>query len=443
MEIAVVILAAGKGTRMKSPVPKVLHKVAGKSLIAYIVELASSLKPERIITVISPDLAEVADEVKRINDKSIFVIQKKQLGTGDALKSSLLELKDFNGVVLVLYGDTAFLSLQTLQKILKKLETSKAAISLLAFTPNDPGKYGRLVLNELGELESIVEYADASKKEHRIKLCNSGVMAIDGRILPELLADINDNNAKGEYYLTDIISAAKKKRLGCCFVECNENEVMGVNSQMERAKAEEVMQDKLRSKAMENGVNLIAPETVFFSHDTEIESGVIIHPYVVFGSKVKICQGAEIKSFSHIEGAEIKKNAVIGPFARIRPDSIIEEDAKIGNFVEIKKSKIGKGAKINHLSYIGDTLVGNKSNIGAGTITCNYDGFNKHQTRIGENSFIGSNTTIISPIKIGKNVIVGAGTIITEDIEDDSLALGERSQKNISKGAEKFRNKRK
>jgi bifunctional UDP-N-acetylglucosamine pyrophosphorylase/glucosamine-1-phosphate N-acetyltransferase len=430
-EIAFIILAAGKGTRMKNPLPKVLHKIGGETLISHVIKTAMQFGGAKIIPVLSPDMPEVAGEVLRINSNAKITHQVNQLGTGDAVKSAIPALSGNEDFVVILYGDTPFVEAQTIEKLITAIEAnSKSGISLLGFEKSDENQYGRLVVS--GDVvKKIVEFKDASDAEKAIKLCNSGVIAFKGNIIKEVVSKISNNNSKGEFYLTDAIEIAANMGFQCGLITCDEAEVMGINSQIERAEAEKILQNKLRKKHLENGVIIIAPETVFFSNETEIEAGATIHPNVVFLGKNKIASGVEIKSFSHIEGAEIGKNAVIGPFARIRPGSALAEDSHIGNFVEIKNSKIGKGSKANHLSYIGDSEIGTKTNIGAGVITCNYDGKNKHKTIIGDNVFVGSDTILVAPVKVGDNAIIGAATTVLKDVEPNSKIVDEKKRKEI------------
>ena len=321
--------------------------------------------------------------------------------------------------------------------MLQKIDDS--SLCILGFDDEDENAYGRLVINDSGHIEKIVEFKDASEIEKKIALCNSGVIAVDGDALPHLLSQIKNNNSAQEFYLTDIVAIANNFGLKCTFIKTNITEVLGVNSRVELANIEKIKQKQIRQKMMENGVTLISPKSIHFNFDTEIAQDVIIYPHVFFGPKVKIESDVEIKSFCHIEGAKIQKNAVIGPFARLRPDTEIQENVHIGNFVEIKKSQIAKNSKINHLSYIGDSEIGENTNIGAGTITCNYDGFNKFKTTIGDNVFIGSNSALVAPVAIKNGAIIGAGSVITKDVEADDLAVSRSNQTNIPKGAVKFR----
>lgn len=436
-DTAVIILAAGKGTRMKSKTPKVLHKICGKSMIGHVIDTAIQLAPQKILTVLSGGMKEVEEAITK---ESKVVIQQRQLGTGDAVKPALKELEGFKGNVLVLYADTPLITRETLLHMLYKL--GETDIVVLGFRPEDPAEYGRLVINEAGTLEKIIEYKDASDSERMISLCNSGVMAAKAEIMQELVGKIDNKNAKGEYYLTDVISLAKESNYSCGYVEGNEDEVLGVNNRVQLSEAEYIFQQRLRYSAMLEGATLIDPGSIYLSHDTRLDEDVIVHPNVSFGPGVWVESNVEIKPFCHIEGARIKSGARLGPFARIRPDTEIGADAHIGNFVEIKKSKIGKDVKIGHLSYIGDAEIGASTNIGAGTVTCNYDGYNKYKTTIGKSVFVGSNSALIAPVTIGDKAFIGAGSTITKHIEADSLAVARNRQINKENWAKSFRKKK-
>ncbi len=428
-DIAAIILAAGKGTRMKSPLPKVLHEVAGWSLLRHAMSAALALKPVRVMTVVGENMEAVQAEARAVYSDVECVVQEKQLGTGHAVRQAMPKLKTFKGTVLVLYADTPLIRPETLKKLVASLEKQKAAVAVLGFEAGDAAEYGRLV-TEGGNLLEIVEHKDATAEQRALTLCNSGVMAISGAKATELLGALTNKNAKGEYYLTDVVKIARGKDYGYTWVRAEEAEVLGVNSQAERAAAETRMQEHMRREAMAGGVMLVAPETVFFAADTKLATGVKVEPYVVFGVGVKVEAGVEIRAFSHITGAHIRKNAVVGPFARLRPGADIGEDAKIGNFVEIKQAKLHKGVKASHLTYIGDAEIGAESNLGAGTVTCNYDGYNKHRTEIGAEVFIGSNTSLVAPVKIGDGAIVGAGSTITKDVDPDARAINKMPQEN-------------
>ncbi|MBK1664465.1 UDP-N-acetylglucosamine diphosphorylase/glucosamine-1-phosphate N-acetyltransferase [Rhodospirillum rubrum] len=416
---AAVILAAGQGTRMKSALPKVLHPLAGRPMVAHLIHALGAVAPSRTVVVIGPGMESVADRVAPLPT----VLQAERLGTAHAVAQAGEALAGFDGTVLILYGDTPLITPETLTRMVEaRLAAEDPAVVVLGFRPADPLQYGRLICSPAG-LEAIVEYKDATADQRAIGLCNSGVMAVDGRVLFALLAAVGNDNAKGEYYLTDIVALARRMGRACAVVEGAAEELLGVNSRSELAAAEAVIQGRLREKAMEGGATLTAPETVFFSADTRLGRDVSIGPFVTFGPGVEIGDGVEIKGFCHIEGARVAAKATLGPYARLRPGAAIAEGAHVGNFVEIKNSAVEQGAKVNHLTYIGDARVGARANIGAGTITCNYDGFGKYHTDIGEGAFIGSNTALVAPVSIGAGAIIGAGSTIARDVEADALAL--------------------
>ncbi len=438
--VSCIILAAGKGTRMKSALPKVMHQLAGKALILHVIDAAQKLSPQHIDIVINNDMDEVKDVVYAHDSRCRFSIQEEQLGTANAVSAAQDNLQDFSGHYLILYGDTPLITSETLQRMVNRLESAdKPAVIVLGMQLDDPTGYGRLLLNDNGSLERIVECRDASAEEKAITLCNSGVMAIRKGLLFDMLAEIKNDNAKNEYYLTDIVAVARKRNLSCAAMEVPAEELMGINSRTQLAEAERIVQNRLRHAAMDNGVTLIAPETVFFAMDTSLGNDVVIHPNVVFGAGVAIENNVEIRSFSHIEGAIIAEGAVVGPFARLRPGAHLGEGVRIGNFVEIKKSTLEPGAKVSHLSYIGDADVGEGANIGAGTITCNYDGFEKHRTSIGKRAFIGSNTALVAPVTVGAGAVIGAGSVITEDVDEEELSLSRPTQKHMQEWAKKYR----
>jgi bifunctional UDP-N-acetylglucosamine pyrophosphorylase/glucosamine-1-phosphate N-acetyltransferase len=416
----IVILAAGQGTRMKSRLPKVLHRIAGRSMVRLVLDAAAPLAPERTIVVLAPGMDRVAAEVA----PAAVAVQEPALGTAHAVMAARDALAGARGGTLVLFGDTPLVKAETLGRLRAALcGPGRPAIVVLGFRPADPAAYGRLVLDGDGGLARIVEFKDASAEERAIGLCNAGAMAFDSELLPTLLDGIGNDNAKGEYYLTDAVAIARRLGRAVAVIEADADEVLGVNSRAELAVAESVLQRRLRLAAMENGATLVDPDTVHFSWDTRLGRDVLVGPNVVFGPGVEIADDVEIKAFCHIEGARVAPGAVIGPFARLRPGAEIGSEAHIGNFVEIKKAAVGEGAKINHLSYVGDAEVGAKSNIGAGTITCNYDGFDKHVTRIGEGAFIGSNTALVAPVSVGPGAIVGAGSVVAKDVAGDALAV--------------------
>jgi bifunctional UDP-N-acetylglucosamine pyrophosphorylase/glucosamine-1-phosphate N-acetyltransferase len=435
-KFAAVLLAAGKGTRMKSDLPKVMHKLAGKPLVSHVLCTVDTLGAEKKVLVIAPGM----DSVAAVATGCDIAIQDKQLGTGHAVGCSEAVLKHYAGTVLVLYGDTPLITAATLERMLQAARNAEVVV--LGMHLENPMGYGRLIVSSSGHLDAIVECKDANAEQKKITLCNSGVIAVSGKHLFALLKKITPNNASGEYYFTDIVSLANAERLRSMVVEAPAAELAGINSRLQLAEAEHTLQTRLRKQMLENGVTLVDPTTVYFAADTKIAQDVIIHPHVVFGAGVTIETGTEIKSFSHIEGTHIGKNATVGPFARLRPGSVLEEEAHVGNFVELKKTRLGKGAKANHLSYVGDAEVGANANIGAGTITCNYDGINKYQTTIGEGAFIGSNSSLVAPVTVGKGAIVGAGSVITKNVEEDALVLERAEQVSISGKAKEIRQKK-
>jgi bifunctional UDP-N-acetylglucosamine pyrophosphorylase/glucosamine-1-phosphate N-acetyltransferase len=433
---ACIVLAAGEGTRMKSTLPKVMHQLAGRSMLAHVLSAAVRLEPKQICAVIGPHMESVACEVVDMWPDASIAVQSRRLGTGDAVKRALPTLEGFDGSVLVLFGDTPLVTLETLSKLRQAIE-SGASVGVLGFRAVNPTGYGRLLTNDGGALVAIREEADADEEEKRIDLCNSGVMAFDGQKLAGFIAALGNDNAKGEFYLTNAVAIAHNDGLEMVVVECAENEVLGINSRAQLALAEAAVQERLRAGAMEGGATLVAPDTVFLSHDTKLGRDVLVEPHVVFGLGVQVDDMARIRAFSHIEGAHVKSRAEIGPYARLRPGSIIGETAKIGNFVEIKNSDFGAGAKANHLSYIGDSSVGTNANIGAGTITCNYDGARKSRTLIGANAFIGSNSSLVAPVEIGEGAYIGSSSVITHDVSAKALALTRAEQKEITGWASK------
>jgi bifunctional UDP-N-acetylglucosamine pyrophosphorylase/glucosamine-1-phosphate N-acetyltransferase len=436
---AAVILAAGMGTRMKSVTPKVLHKIAGKPILGHVIAAARGAGATKIVVVTSPDGQAVRDYAAK--EGADAVIQEQQLGTGHAANCAASALKDFAGVVAVTYGDMPLLTSKTFEASYEAQKT--AGMAIVAFEAKDPSAYGRVILDRDGMLDRIVEFKDANDKERAVTLCNAGLLAADAKSFFKWAANLKNDNAQKEYYLTDIPLLARADRVACAVARTDEEEVMGVNSRAELAQAEAAMQRRLRNAALASGVGMTAPETVYFSYDTVLEPDVLVEPFVVFAHGVTVRSGAQIKAFSHLESAEVGKGALIGPYARLRPGAVIEEDVHIGNFVEVKKARIEKGAKANHLSYIGDARVGAGANIGAGTITCNYDGFDKHHTDIGAGAFIGSNTALVAPVKVGDGATTGAGSTITKDVEANALAVERSDQKQLSGWAEKFRARKK
>ncbi|SFQ16853.1 bifunctional UDP-N-acetylglucosamine pyrophosphorylase / Glucosamine-1-phosphate N-acetyltransferase [Roseivivax halotolerans] len=425
MSIALVILAAGKGTRMESDLPKVLHKIGGAPMLHHAMQAGSSLSPERIIVVAGHGAEAVTKAAQDYDPDCTAVIQSEQNGTGHAVDQAREALADFEGDVIVLYGDTPFISHETLEDM--AVARGRADIVVLGFEAADPARYGRLVA-EGDRLDKIVEYKDASEAERAITLCNSGVIAADRKTLFELIGKIGNDNASGEYYLTDIVGLAREDGLTATVVTCPEAETLGINSRAELARAEAIFQTRARVELTGNGVTMQAPDTVFLSFDTTIGRDAEIEPNVVFGPGVTVESGARIRAFSHLEGAHVSRGAVVGPYARLRPGAELAEDVHVGNFVEIKNAYLGEGAKANHLSYIGDADIGEAANIGAGTITCNYDGVFKHRTEIGARAFIGSNTMLVAPVRVGDEALTGSGSVITADVPDGALALGRARQ---------------
>ncbi len=408
---------------MKSDLAKVMHPLAGAPLIAHVLAAASGAGIAHICTVVGPEANGVADAARTLDPKVEIAVQERQLGTADAVKAAANALKDQPGPVLVIYGDTPLLRSETLVELRSALE-SGVDLTVIGFETANPTGYGRLLLDERGNLIGIREEKDANEGERAITLCNSGIMGFrSGEILGSLLARIGNDNAKGEYYLTDAVAIARADGLRTGMLRAEAREVLGVNSRAELAEAEAAMQARLRAAAMAGGATLIAPDTVFFGHDTTVGRDVLIEPNVFFGPGVTIEDGVTIRGFCHIVGARIGKGAVVGPFARLRPGAVIGSGAHIGNFVEIKQAEIAEGAKVNHLTYIGDASVGPGANIGAGTITCNYDGFGKHRTEIGARAFVGSNSSLVAPVKIGEGAYIGSGSVISKDVPADALAL--------------------
>ena len=419
---------------MKSSLPKVMHCLAGAPLISHVLSTLAPLAPEKTVVVVALGMDSVKQAVDQVNGKVKFAVQKEQQGTGHAVRITQPEFVGYTGKIMILYGDTPLITTATLKKLLEASQS--AEIVVLGMRMENPLGYGRLIIDANGQLEEIIEERDTTEEQKAINLCNSGVMVVSGKYLFELLEKVTKNNNAGEYYLTDIAALADDMGLHSHVIEADETELSGINTREQLASSENIMQQRLRRVAMENGVTFIDPPSVFLQADTKIGADVVIHPSVVFGAGVTVESGVEIRSFSHIEGAHIKAGAIIGPFARLRTGSVIGKNAHVGNFVELKNTNLGDGAKANHLSYVGDSEVGAGANIGAGTITCNYDGVNKHKTTIGEKAFIGSNTSLVAPVTIGKNAVVGAGSVITQDVPDSALAI-ERSPQVIKPGRAK------
>jgi len=434
--LAVIVLAAGMGTRMKSALPKVLHPLAGRPMIQHLMSAVTTLAPDRVVVVVGPGMEAVSATVAPVPT----VIQTERLGTGHAVAQARAALEGFDGDVLVLYADTPLISAVTLRRLLdERASAEDPAVVVLGFKPDHPNEYGRLVVGAEG-LKAIVEYRDATPSQRENPLCNSGVMACDATRIWSLLEQIDPTtNTKGEYYLTDVVYLAREHGWNCSYVEGEPIELLGVNSRRELAGAEAVVQRRLRDAAMEGGATLIDPDTVWFSWDTRIGRDVTIWPHVVFGPGVSVGDRVEIRGFCHFEGCTIADGALLGPYARLRPGARIGESAHIGNFVEVKAATVEARAKVNHLTYLGDARVGAGANVGAGTITCNYDGFVKSFTDIGAGAFIGSNAALVAPVRIGDGAVIGAGSVITKDVTAGALAVGRGSQKELPGWADHFR----
>lgn len=437
---AAVILAAGQGTRMRSSLPKVLHPVGGRAMVDWSVELAKAAGCERVIVVCSPAGEAVQEHVTQTLGREAIAIQDPPLGTGHAVQSAKAALQDFDGDLVVLYGDTPLIPLSAVEALFAELKQG-ASVGVLGFEAKDPGAYGRLIANQDGDLDAIVEAKEATPDQLAVSFCNSGVMAAQAGAMFDLLDQVTNENAKGEYYLTDIVELAKLAGGRCRAVACDEADVLGVNSRVELAEAEASFQVKMRQKLLLVGVTMTAPETVFFSYDTKIENDVTLEPNVVFGPDVTVRSGATVRAFSHLEGADVAGGCVIGPYVRLRPGAVLETGAKIGNFVEVKNTRMGAGAKANHLAYLGDGEVGAGANIGAGTIFCNYDGFLKYKTKVGTNAFVGSNSSLVAPVTIGDGAFVGSGSVITKDVEPNGLAVARGRQMQKAGWATSFRDK--
>ena len=437
-DFAVVILAAGQGTRMRSDTHKVLHPIASRPLLLHLLDRVDGIGAKRRVVVVGKgrDQVEVA-----LNGREVTVAhQAEQKGTGHAVLQAGPALEGYDGAVLVLYGDTPFVQEATLERMLERLDGKDGpGVVVLASCPEDPAAYGRIILGEGDRIAKMVEYRDATEEERAVRLCNSGMMAIRSRDLFRWLGQVTNDNAAGEYYLPDIVNIAAAEGREAVVIEGDAYETAGVNSRAELAHLELEWQRRRREQALQDGATLIDPESVWFAYDTKLGRDVTVEPHVVFGPGVEIADGATIKAFSHIEGAIIGARSAIGPFARIRPGTSLADHTKVGNFVELKKAKVGRGAKVNHLSYVGDTEIGADANIGAGTITCNYDGFGKYRTVIGAGAFIGSNTSLVAPVTIGDGAVVGAGSVITNDVAADSLAIERNEQKGIAGWARRFR----
>jgi bifunctional UDP-N-acetylglucosamine pyrophosphorylase/glucosamine-1-phosphate N-acetyltransferase len=427
MQVSLIILAAGQGTRMNSDVPKVLHKLAAAPLLHHAMAAARALDPARTVVVVGHGAEAVAKSARAYDDTAEVVEQAEQLGTGHAVAQAAPLLAGDPCEVIILYGDTPFIRVETLQAMLDA--RARHAVVVLGFHAADPGRYGRL-LTAGDDLLAIREFKDATDKERSLTLCNSGVICASAKTLFQLVAQIGNQNAAGEYYLTDVVELARAAGLSAGVVTCDEAETLGINSRQQLAEAEAQFQSRARAEALENGVTLTAPDTVFFSLDTYLGRDAIIGPNVIFGPSVTVESGAEIKGFCHLEGCHVSRGADVGPFARLRPGAELAEHVHVGNFVEIKNAVLDEGVKVGHLSYIGDADIGEGTNIGAGTVTCNYDGVMKHRTRIGKRAFIGSDTMLVAPVTVGDDAMTGSGSTITEDVPAGALALGRAKQVN-------------
>ena len=424
--VALVVLAAGQGSRMLSDLPKVLHRLGGVPLVGHALAAGRSLDPERVIVVAGHGADAVGKAVAKLDPEAQIALQEQQLGTGHAVAQALPLLDGFEGKVVVLYGDTPFIGADTLAALV----SHPADVVVLGFEAADPGRYGRLVVrgDKLDRLDRIVEYKDADEATRAIALCNSGVMAADAGLLRDLVGRLGNENAAGEYYLTDVVGLARQEGRSAAVVTCDEAETLGINTRTELAAAEAAFQARRRDEMLENGVTMADPATVWFSLDTFIGRDAILGQNVVFGPGVTVESGAEILPFCHLEGCHVSAGATVGPFTRLRPGAELGGDVHVGNFVEIKNSVLAEGVKVGHLTYLGDAEVGERTNIGAGTVTCNYDGVGKHRTVIGAEAFIGSDTMLVAPVKVGNRAMTGSGSVITQDVPDEALGLGRARQ---------------
>lgn len=435
---AAIILAAGKGTRMKSALPKVMHAVAGRAMIDWSVDLARQSGAQRIVAVVHPSQDVLIRHLEHHFPDVLVAFQDPPQGTGHAVRCAQPSLEGFCGDLVVLYGDSPLIPAGTVEALFASL-AGGAGVGVLGFEAAEPGLYGRLITGPEGDLERIVEAREASAEELAVRLCNSGVMAADAGDMFRLLAHVTNANARGEYYLTDLVGLARREGMRCAAVVCSEADLIGCDSKSDLAEAEALFQQGRRRMLMEQGVTLVAPETVFLSFDTQIGPDTVVEPHVVFGPGVRIAGGSLIRAFSHIEGAVIGEGCTVGPYARLRPGTVLSDNVHIGNFVETKNTRMAEGAKASHLSYLGDGEVGAGANIGAGTIFCNYDGYLKYRTRIGEGAFIGSNSALVAPVTIGPGAYIGSGSVITRDVPGDALAVARGRQAEIEGWAVRFR----
>lgn len=436
MPLSLVILAAGLGSRMNSELPKVLHPLGGAPLLAHAMRAGAVLAPERVVVVTGHGAEQVSQVARGIDPAVLIAHQAEQQGTAHAVGQARAALAGFSGDMVVLFGDTPFISPDTLEALVAA--RTRHAVVVLGFDAPDPGRYGRLI-TQGGELERIVEYKDASEAERAITLCNSGVICADAELMFELVDAVDNDNASGEYYLTDIIALARARGLSAGVVTCGEAETLGINTRAELSAAEALFQAHARAGAQDDGVTLIAPETIHFALDTVIGRDAVVGPNVVFGPGVTIESGAEIRAFCHLEGCHVSREAIVGPFARLRPGAELAEGVRVGNFVEIKNAILDAGAKVNHLTYIGDAHLGERVNVGAGSVTVNYDGVMKHRTEVGAGAFIGSGSMLVAPVRVGAEAMTAAGSVITGDVPDGALALGRARQENKPGLAQRLR----
>lgn len=437
--LAVVILAAGQGTRMRSNLPKVLHPVGGRAMLDWAIDAAQAAHAARTVVVAGPHAPQVRAHAQGRLGEDGVVVQPEPLGTGHAVRAAEAALAGFEGDVAVIYADTPLIRGAHIARL--QALRGGAELAVLGFEAADPAGYGRLIRSPDGWLERIVEEKDASPEEKRVTLCNSGVLLAPASQLWRLLGQVTNQNAKGEYYLTDVVGLARAAGLRIAVALGEEADVLGVNSRAQLAQAEAAFQAQARAEAMQAGATLMDPNTIYFSFDTALAQDVVVEPNVFFGPGVRVEQGARIRAFSHLEGAAIGPGCEVGPFARLRPGALLEEGAKVGNFVEVKNTRLGKGAKASHLAYLGDAEIGARANIGAGAITCNYDGFAKHKTIIGEEAFIGSDTALVAPVRVGARAYTGTGSVITRDVADGALAVARGRQRELEGWAERFRAK--
>jgi bifunctional UDP-N-acetylglucosamine pyrophosphorylase/glucosamine-1-phosphate N-acetyltransferase len=437
-----IVLAAGEGKRMRSSLPKALHKIAGRSMLAHVLDAVGQAGADAIAVVVGPDRDDVAAEATRAAPGAKIFVQTERRGTAHAVLAARDALSQGFADVLVVFADTPLVRPETFALLLEK-RASGAGVGVVAlgFEPDDPTGYGRLLTDEGGHLLAIREHKDASAEERAVGLCNAGLMALDGARALDWLERIGDKNAQGEFYLPDVVEIARGDGAACLIAGAEADEVLGVNDKAQLAQVEAEIQRRLRLAAMQAGATLVAPETVFFSHDTILAPDVLVEPHVVFGPGVRVAEGVVIHSFSHCEGAALARGVMIGPYARLRPGAKLAEGARVGNFVEIKQAEIGAGAKVNHLTYIGDATIGPRANIGAGVITCNYDGFLKYRTTIGADAFIGSNSSLVAPVEIGAGAYVGSGSVVTKDVEPEALAVARGRQAILPGWATAFRKK--